>query len=395
MICTVITGATVFLATGPKDVQIRFEGDRVAALAAEVPSQGCTMVDGSGKILTAGFIEVSSQLGLVEVDLEGGTRDGDGGGDPIRAALVVADAYNPRSTLIPIQRIEGITGAVTRPTGGMVSGQGAFVSLAGGSQAEAVQHRSVAMYAGIGGSSHAMGLLQLRELLDDAAVYQMAKGAYDRNQTRAFYPGASRLDLEALAPVVAGDLSLVIGADKASEIEALIQLKADLGVKLVIHGAAEGWLLASELAAADIPVIVDPYVYGPGSFGQIHGRADGPKLLADAGVKVIFTTNASHNARNLGQVAGNAVRGGFDHDRAVDAITRVPAEVFGLDGRGSIEVGAYADLVLWSADPLEISTRVEHVWINGQDIALESRQTLLRDAYRTLPGTPKAPPELP
>jgi imidazolonepropionase-like amidohydrolase len=388
MICTVITGASVLLSTGPADVSVRFEDTRITAVAAEVASDGCTVVDGSGKRLTAGFIESATQLGLVEIDLEPATKDANAGGDPIRAAMTVADAYNPRSTLIPIQRIEGVTGAITTPVGGMVSGQGAFVSLAGGSQAETVQHRSVTMNAGIGGESRAQGLLQLRELLDDARAYRANRSAYDRNQWRSVYPGASRMDLEALVPVLDGALPLVVGANRASMLEALIQLQSDLGIRLVIHGAAEGWLVADELAEAGISVIVDPLVYGPGSFGEIHARVEGPALLAAAGVPVMFTTNSSHNARNLKQVAGNAVRGGFDHDGAIRAVTQVPAEVFGLEGRGVIEAGAFADLVLWSGDPLEIGTRVEHVWINGRDVVLESRQTKLRDAYRVLPSTP-------
>jgi len=387
MICTVITGASVLLSSGPADLSVRIDDARITAVGENVASEGCAVVDGTGKQLTAGFIESVSQLGLVEIDLEPATQDANAGGDSIRAAMVVADAYNPRSTLIPIQRIEGVTGAITSPAGGMVSGQGGFVSLAGGSQSETVRQRSVNMIAGVGGESRAQGLLQLRELLDDARAYRQNRTAYDRNQWRSVYPGASRMDLEALGPVLDGDLPLVIGANRASMLEALIQLQSDLGIRLVIHGAAEGWLLADALAQAEIAVIVDPLVYGPGSFGEIHARADGPSLLAAAGVPVIFTTNSSHNARNLKQVAGNAVRGGFDHDGAIRAITQVPAEVFGLEGRGVIEAGAYADLVLWSGDPLEISTRVEQVWINGRDIALESRQTKLRDAYRALPGS--------
>ena len=386
MICTVIRGASVLLSSGPADVAVRIDDQRITAVAAEVETEGCTVVDGANRILTAGFIETSTQLGLVEIGLEPATRDADAGGDPIRAAMEVADAYNPRSALIPIQRIEGVTGAIASPVGGMVSGQGAFVSLAGGSQAETVQQRSVNMIAGIGGESRAQGLLQLRELLDDARTYRANRSAYDRNQWRTVYPGASRLDLEALGPVIDGDLPLVVGANRASESEALVQLQSDLGIRLVIRGAGEGWLVAEALAEAEIAVIVDPLVYGPGSFGEIHARAEGPALLAAAGVPVIFTTGSSHNARNLKQVAGNAVRGGFDHDGAVRAITQVPAEVFGLEGRGVIEAGAFADLVLWSGDPLEIGTQVEHVWINGRDVALESRQTHLRDAYRVLPG---------
>ena len=142
-------------------------------------------------------------------------------------------------------------------------------------------------------------------------------------------------------------------------------------------------------------VILDPLVYGPGGFDQIQGRPDNGKLLVQAGVPVILATSSSHNARNLGQLAGNAVRAGMTHDDALAAITRVPAEVFGLEGRGVIAEGAWADVVLWSGDPLEVSSWPEAVWINGRAIPMESRQTKLRDTYRDLPGTPKAALELP
>ena len=192
-----------------------------------------------------------------------------------------------------------------------------------------------------------------------------------------------------------GTIPLVVGADRAADIEALLRLRQAFGIRLVIQGAAEGWLLAKPLAAADVAVIVDPYVYGPGGFGQIQGRADNAALLAEAGVEVILTTQSSHNARNLGQMAGNAVRGGMTDADALASITAIPAKVFGLEGRGVVEVGASADLVLWTGDPLELSSHPVRVWINGRDIVLESRQTQLRDAYRVLPGTPKTSLELP
>jgi len=153
---------------------------------------------------------------------------------------------------------------------------------------------------------------------------------------------------------------------------------------------------AEALADAGVAVVIDPLVYGPGSFNQIHGRADNGALLVAAGVDVIIATGSSHNARNLGQYAGNAVRGGMKPADALAAITSAPAKVYGLEDRGVLEVGARADVVIWSGqDPLELSSLPVAVFIDGRPIALESRQTLLRDAYSQLPGTPTPPLSLP
>ena len=389
--CTVVHGASVYLPDGSVTVQdLSFDGAKITASTGA----DCTVVEGANLHLTAGFIEVGSQLGLVEVSMVSATRDGDGGGaDPIRAALRVADAYNPRSTLIPIQRIGGVTGALTVPGGGRISGQGAHVSLAGASQAETVLNPSVAMWANLGGPSRAQSLRELRNVLQDAKDFRRLKPSYDRNAARPLT--ASGLDLESLWPVLDGTIPLVVGANRAADIEALLRLRQAFGIRLVIQGAAEGWLHADALAAASVAVIVDPYVYGPGGFGQIEGRADNAALLTKAGVAVILTTQSSHNARNLGQMAGNAVRGGMTDADALASITAIPAQVFGLDGRGVVQAGASADLVLWSGDPLELSSHPVRVWINGRDIVLESRQTELRDAYKVLPGTPKTALELP
>ncbi len=391
--CTVVEGASVHLPDGSVAVQnVAFDGARITSVGTA--DTGCEVVAGTDLHLTAGFIEVGSQIGLVEVSLEAGTRDADAGGDePIRAALRVSDAYNPRSSLIPIQRIGGVTSALTVPAGGRISGQAAHVALAGATQAEAVQDDSVAMWADLGGSSRAQSLREIRNALNDAKDFRSLKANYERNATRPLV--ASGPDLEALWPVLAGQIPLVVGADRAADIEALLRLQKEFGIRLVIRGAAEGWLLAEQLADAQVAVIVDPYVYGPGGFGQISARADNAALLAEAGVAVVLTTESSHNARNLGQMAGNAVRGGMSEGDALNAITQVPAQVFGLQGRGTVSENAVADLVLWSGDPLELSSHPVRVWIGGRDIALESRQTHLRDTYKTLPGTPRAILELP
>ena len=192
-------------------------------------------------------------------------------------------------------------------------------------------------------------------------------------------------DLRALLPVARGALPLVVAVDRAADIEALLRLTARTPLRLIILGGAEAWQVAGPLAARRVPVIVDPLLAGPGGFDQLAARPDNAALLAAAGVPVMFGTSSSHHVRKLRQLAGNAVRAGLAPGVALDALTRVPAEAFGLADRGRLEVGARADLALWSGDPFELDTRLVGLWIGGAEQALTSRQTALRDRYRHLP----------
>ena len=347
----------------------------------------CRFVDISNAEVTAGLVAVETQLGVVEIGLEESTRDENAGGtDPVRASFQVAEGYNPRSTLIPIQRVMGVTSATVMPSGGLVSGLGAWVDLAGATQADAVVDRQIAMVA-------TANWMRLRELLDDTRQFSRNRSAYDQNRIRDL--SASRLDLAAMVPVIQGETPLVLSVNRASDIEAAIAFQKEQDIQLVLSGGAEAWMWADALAEAQIPVIIDPLVSRPRSFDQMHGRDDNGALLALAGVQVMLSTYETHNARTLRQVAGNAVRAGMDASAALKAITSTPATVFGQSDRGRLEAGAIANLVIWTGDPLELSTSVVALIIGGDDVTLKTRQTELLDRYRTLPGTPLVPMELP
>jgi imidazolonepropionase-like amidohydrolase len=403
---------TVHSAEGPAEgAAVVVDGERIAAvgdpgqLGIAAAGEGvrwrdrtCAAVDISGLVVTPGFVAVDTQIGVKEIGLEPATVDAAGEDDRIRAALRVVDAYNPGSTVIPVTRIAGVTSSVVLPTGGVVSGQAGWVDLAGARQEDQVQNPSVAMVAHLGGASRAEALLRLRELLDDARFYGRNRAAFDQNRSRTL--AASRLDLEALQPVVRREIPLAVHADRAADIEALVRFAEAEEVRIVLLGGAEAWMLAETLAEADVPVVVDPFIYGPHSFDQVHARADNPALLAAAGVKVLLSRGSSHNARLAPQLAGNAVRGGMDWEDAFAAVTSAPAEVFGMPDHGVIRVGAWANLVVWddleggAVDPFELDSTVTGVWIHGRAIPLESRQTELFERYRTLPGT-AAPLSLP
>ena len=395
--CVALIGARAYLPNGPQDeVTVVIQGDAIASVGVdELVPERCEKIDARGRVLTPGLVETFSNLGTLEINLESAVVDtgrAEHQTSPVRASFRVADAYNPRSVLIPTARVEGVTSAVTVPDGAVVAGQAAWVDLAGATQAETVKRSPSAMAVRLGAhsGSRADRLHVLSTLLSEARSFQRYRGQWEQNRRRPFlFPG---IDLAAMKGVIDRVVPLLVRVDRASDIEALMRLAVAHEVRVIIVGGAEAWIHKAALAQAKIPVIVDPMLYGPESADQIHARADNVVQLHDAGVLVVIATMETHNARRLRQVAGNAVRAGLDHTVAIRAITQHPALAFGMARYGRIAAGAIANLVLWSGDPLEISTQVERLFIGGRTVSKDSRQRRLLERYRVLPGTPVPPP---
>ena len=387
--CTAIKDAKVMLPNGGSKVAtVTIASGKITAVGSQ-PMDGCNVIAGTGQVLTPGFIETQSSLGLVEVSLEDTSNDTKmvgkhGPSTPIRASFQVFEGYNPNSSLIAVARRAGITSSILLPRGGTVSGQAAWVDLSGSTQKKAVQSEAIAMVATVGQSSGSRATVfhRLRDFFEEALEFEASASDWKKNRTRPF----ERVrELRAVLPVLKGTMPLIVTAHRASDIERVIALAKKFSLKVVIAGGAEAWLLKDALAAEKIPVIVDPESNGPGSFDQIHGRANNAALLEAAGVPLILSSFSSHNARKLSQMAGTSVREGLPYAAALRAITQTPAEVFGLQGLGKIEPGAVANVVLWSGDPFELGSKPNHVWIDGRATSLKSRQTFLRDRYMSLP----------
>ena len=403
-----IVGGKVYPVSGPpiENGTVVITNGRISAVGTNVPiPAGAQRIDATGKFVTPGFVNSSTQLGVQEIAAVQDTRDAAARGkDNIAAAFTVWEGLNPNSVMLAPARKEGVTSFVVIPTGGLIAGQAALLDVVPGTTSDMIIRAPVAMAAEIGDAQQA-GLtsrgeliVKLREVLDDAKFFQTHRDAFDRAQTRPF--SATRLDLQALLPVIEGRLPMIITVDRESDIDAAMRLARDYNVKLMIGGGAEAWMMADKLAAARIPVLTGAMNNIPAGFGALGQRQENAALLRKAGVPVALIGNAgggdeeAFNVRNLKQEAGNAVSYGMTWDEALRAVTLTPAEIFGVADRvGSLQTGREGNVVVWSGDPFEFTTHAEHVFVHGHEYHDKTRQDLLIERYRNLPNTHNNPPQ--
>ena len=390
-----ITNARILTATGPAIERgtVVIRSGRIAAVGANVTiPPGARIIDASGKVVTPGFIESNTNLGIVEIPLSAeGTADQNSTDPGVSAAFNVVDAFNPRSTAIPVARVDGITRALVVPggTGHIVQGQAAVFDFAGEHAPSSVTKPQAAMMAvlgeagaGVAGGSRATAMLRLRELLQDAADFHSNRAAWQSAQRRNYV--RSRLDLDALRPVIAGTLPLAIAANRASDLLAAMRLADEFKLKLVLVGAAEGWMVADDIAKRKVPVVIKPLTNIP-SFDALGATLENAARLHRAGVTLVLSTFDTHRAGTLRQEVANAISYGLDADAALRSVTITPARVWGIaDRAGSLEVGKDADVVIWSGDPFEVTTAAEQVFIKGREMPMETRQSELLKKYRTI-----------
>lgn len=343
---------------------------------------GVPVVEANGRPLTPALFGGITEIGIEEVSGEESTVDSTLTLDsqPLRPEFDVTLAYNPASILVPVARVEGIgfTALGAHTGGGFVAGQGGVVRLDGGADPigpRALYLRLGSAAAELTGKSRAAQWMLLQQMIDEA------RGRVGSDSPHALLTAAGR---RTLAGYLAGNGRILIEVDRASDIRQLLRWSAREKVKIAIVGGAEAWNLATELAQARVPVFVDGLGNLPTTFDQIGATLENAARLRKAGVEVSFAQSgdASHNARKIRQLAGNAVAHGLPWADGLAGLTRVPAQALGVGDRiGSIEVGKLADLVLWEGDPLDVAHYAEQVWLGGQAMPMRSRQTELRDRY--------------
>ncbi|GAB2489390.1 amidohydrolase family protein [Arenimonas alkanexedens] len=358
-----------------------------------VAPAGVTVVEAKGRPLTPGLFGGLTGLGIEEVSGEASTVDNglalsasaNAHEHTWRPEFDVDVAFNPRSVAIAVNRVEGITFTVLSPSsnagGSFVAGQGSAVVLDGRFDAALPNSRSLFVNIGGGASQLSGGSRAGQWMLLEQAIAEARTGS----EVGGLLTRAGR---SSLARYLAGG-RVVFQVDRAADIRQVLAFAKKHGIKPVIAGGAEAWMVAPELKAANVPVLLDALVNLPSSFDALGSTLDNAARLHRAGVSVGFSQSgdATHNARKVRQLAGVAVANGLPWEAGLAGLTAVPAQVFGLSPqRGRIDVGQVADLVLWSGDPLEVNTVAEQVWFDGRAASMRSRQTELRDRYLKAPG---------
>lgn len=379
-----------------EDGDVIIRDGRIAQVGADLTApQGAEVIDASGKVVTPGLFAPYSNIGLLELGLDNEANDASpkrGRDFPLGAALNAVDAYNPSSTLIALNRAGGVTRALSAPGAGdtLFAGRAAVIDMSGSATSVTLPDAAQVAVMGYSGAARSgdtrMGAWAvLREYLDEAAVYAAAPNSYP---SRAREDRFAIADLRALGPVIAGDQPLIVSVNSASDIRNLIRLKNAYQLRVIIVGGSEAWRVGPELAAANIPVMLDPLYNLPGQFEDMGATLESAARLHAAGVRVSFYNPpgfGAHNLRLLTQMAGNAVANGLPYDAALAALTRNPAELFGLGSQlGTLEAGKRADVVVWNGDPLELTTHPEAVFIDGREQDLNNRLRMLRERYRDL-----------
>lgn len=390
-------GARVLTGDGSviEDGTVVVRDDRIISVSKGGPvPDGAEVTDAKGRTLTPGWIATETGLGLMEIDLEPSTLDvrprPDKQAPPVRAAYSAADGYNPLSTLFAVARREGVTSAVMTPEAGLISGSSAWIDLLDSFPPAGLVREDLALHADVFESdrSRPEGVSLLRDALESARLYARSPEAYDQGRTRPL--SLSVLDLTRISRVLGGAMPLVVRVARAGDILRLLALGRDYRLRLILSGAEESWIVAREIAAAGVPVIVDPTQNLPLSFSKLQARSENAALLEAAGVRVVISTFDSHLAHNLRQLAGNAVASGLSAAAALRGLAFEAAKAFGLDGDyGLLAPGRIANFCVWNGDPFELDTYAMEVVVRGRSASTSSRQSALFERYRDMARVPR------
>lgn len=433
-----ITGGNVALGDGSQPIQggtVLIRDGRIVAAGPAVGVPGdATIIDARGKWVTPGIVAGFSRLGLSEIDLSGGVRDDRAEAGPFSAAIDVAPGVNPTYSTIAINRADGVTRALVAPdvAKNIFAGQGAVIDL--GADLEPITRARSFQFvelgeagAGSAGGSRPSAFILFRNALreanelrrfaspirsgrPDTGVREPFEPILERpvirnpNESREYGPDArrsddvllTRFDAAALVPVLQGRQPLLVHVERARDILNVLDLKRDYpSLRIVLVGATEGWMVADRIAAARVPVIASALNDLPSSFEKIAATQSNVGRMANAGVHVaigMINEDETRNLFNQRQYAGNLVAlndvpgaTGVPWGEALAMVTSRAAEAIGI-GReiGSLAPGRRADVVIWSDDPLQVTSHAEMVLIDGVQQPLETRQTKLRDRYRDL-----------
>jgi imidazolonepropionase-like amidohydrolase len=356
---------------------------------SESSLQADEILDVEGKIVTPGFIATDTEIGIVEIGALDVTRDDES--NIYSIGFSIHDAFNPNSTLIPWNRANGITSAITLPrnTSSPIGGLGSFFVL--DSNLNISSEPDMVMIGRIGGSS-ASSRAEMLSLTDDILAFAFSISSSDMktnldidalidSSSIADFLELKARDIKALHKLINKKMPIIIKSNRASDILKLIEMKKKYDLNLIIMGAQEASLVSKQLAESKIPLIINPINNIPNSFDELASNINLSSRLEDEGILLMFNASRDHNYHLIRQGAGIAVANGMSYGGAIRALTSNVATAFNIQDRGTIKPGKVADLIVWEADPLEPSSMPEKVFINGIDMDLTTRSSRLTDRY--------------
>jgi imidazolonepropionase-like amidohydrolase len=403
----VIRNARIVTVSGPdiENGSVVIRDGKIEAVGASVNiPAGAQSINGAGLSVYPGMIDAGTNMGLVEIPQgANGTVDTSEVGDlnPNSRAII---AVNPHSAHIAVTRVEGVTNVLSAPTGGLISGQAAFINLLGTSPKEMAVVPNAGLvinYPALGGGGGGFGgfqqqfnladaltagerqLEQIRKLLRDAEAYGKSKDAYAKDNSLP-RPDVNVV-LESLLPYVRGSAPVIFRADREAEIRGAIKFADEMKLTPIILGGDDAWKVASLLKEKNVPVIVTGIFGLPNREDASYDvQYENTAKLQQAGVRFCISSgDPGMEARNLPLYAGMASAFGLSKADALKAVTLYPAQIMNVaDKLGSIEVGKMANLVVTDGDLLEIRTHIKRVFIDGRDVPLTSRHTELNDAFK-------------
>ena len=409
-----VTGGKIFtLAGDPIDNgTIVIRDGKISDVGANVTvPAGAQVIDAKGLQVYPGLFDAVTQIGLREVAAVSATVDTTETGW-FNPNVVAAEAVLPSSEHIPVTRAAGVTEVLTVPGSGgfdsgssqsVLGGQASAIHLAGWTISDMLIKKNVAMVLSWprietevfdmttfsrrpkpykeAKEEHDKQVNELTDWIDRARHYALALGHggpadYQRD-----------LKLEALVPVIRGELPVLVIADRAREIRAAVDFCDKQKLKMILGGGLEAYKVKDLLRSKSVPVILRPVLTLPLEEDDPYDRLlTQPAELKSAGLKIAFATFDNSFARRLGQQAANAVAYGLPYDAALKAVTVEPAQILGLaDQVGTLETGKIANVIVTTGDPLELTTDVRYLFIKGRLTSTDNKHKALYEKYANRP----------
>ncbi|HEY5544810.1 MAG TPA: amidohydrolase family protein [Gemmatimonadaceae bacterium] len=413
----VIRGGTVVPVTGPRipNGTVVLQNGRITAVGASVQAPaGATEINATGMFVYPGLINAGTSMGLTEMGGVPGPVDTREIGD-FNPQNIATSAVNVGSEHIGVTRANGITSVITVQGGSVLSGLAGFINLAGYTNEEMIAKEKVALLlswpsAGGGGGrgrgggrgfaiggapgvdpmvAYQNNVRQIYRWFAEAKAYGDVKDRLTANGAKPPVGWHQNLRYDAMVPAVRGEMPIMVDANTVTQMRDVIRFMDSLKVKVIIHGASEGWQFVDTLAARRIPVILDGVTGVPGNDDPYDLIYANPGVLQKAGVQLAFATGGASSARDLPYEVGLSIAYGMDAEEGLKAMTINAARMFGVDRDfGSIEVGKVANVIVTTGDPIDIRSQIKEVFVKGRRMQFDDRHTKLYEQYRARPKPP-------